>query len=145
MSDELSELNFKQDLEEVLNLEEAKRWKIEVASALEVYAEVLSAIAPAEKFQVRLLWSRYPDLPSLKFRDQSTGRLDLPTAWPIIPGFRPANLDACVNWCAEGFIIHPEWKNDPNLKFIPSGNIILRTLRILQTEIDERFGGRFRQ
>jgi len=146
MADELSELNFVQDLEEALRVEDAQRWKIEKVGALEIYAEISSAKASEEKFQARLLWRVYPgEPPSLKFRDPQSGRLDLPTAWPIVRGFRPATLDACVNWCIEGFALHPEWKNDPNKKWNPVGNAVLRILRILQGEMDEHFGGRFKQ
>lgn len=56
-----------------------------------------------------------------------------------------STFDACVNWCAEGFAIHPEWLNDPNKRWNPAGNSILRTLRILQGEMDEDFRGRFKQ
>lgn len=145
MGDELSELNFQQDLEEALRVENAQRWKIERAGPLEIYVEMWSITAPNEKFQARLLWGVYPGLASLKFRDQQTGRLDMPTAWPIVRGFRPANLDACVNWCSEGMGIHPEWKNDPKLILDPGGNHVLRTLRILQSEMDDYYNGRFKQ
>jgi len=145
MSDELSELNFQQDLDEVLHVEDAQRWKIEKVGTLEIYVELSSVKAPEEKFQARLLWSAYPDVASLKFRDQKSGRLDLSTAWPIVRGFRPASFDACVNWCAEGFGLHPEWKNDPDKKWHLVGNAMLKTLRILQSEMDDYFGGRFKQ
>ena len=146
MADELSELNFNQDLDEVLHVDDARRWKIDKGEALELHAELSSVKAPDEKFQARLLWSVYPsEPPSLKFRDPQSGRLDLKTAWPIVRGFRPANLDACVNYCSEGFVLHPEWRNDPNVRWNPAGNAILKVLRILQSEMDEYFGGRFRQ
>lgn len=146
MDDKLSELNFAQDLEDALQVADAKRWKIEKAAALEIYVELVSMKAPEQLFQARLLWNTYPGEPaSLKFRDPVSGRLDLPTAWPIVRGFRPTSLDACVNWCAEGFALHPEWKNDPNLKWKSDGNVLLRVLRILQSEMDEHFSGRFSQ
>jgi len=146
MADELSELNFAQDLAEALQVPDAHRWKIDKVATLEVYVEISSVKAPQEIFQARLVWNVYPgEPPFLKFRDQGSGRLDLPTAWPIVRGFRPANLDACVNWCAEGFALHPEWKTDPNLKWNSTGNALLRVVRILQSEMDEYFSGRFRQ
>src|SRR5438093_7514069 len=146
MGDELSELNFAQDLAEALKVADAQRWKIEKVAALEIYVENSSVKAPEEIFQARLLWNSYPgEPPSLKFRDPKSGRLDLPTAWPAVRGFRPSSLDACVNWCLEGFALHPEWKNDPNLKWNSTGNSLLRVLRILQNEMDERFCGRFKQ
>lgn len=146
MADEFSELSFKEDLAEVLSLPESSRWKIEAVGSLEVYVTLSSAKAPDSFFQARLLWNVYPtDPPSLKFRDPATGRLDLPTAWPEIRGFRPTNLDACVNWCGEGFVAHPEWKNDANAKWNPQGNALLRVLRIMQREFDECFVKRFQQ
>jgi hypothetical protein len=112
---------------------------------LEVLAMMSPESAPTERFQARLLWTRYPDdPPSLKFRDPSTGRLDLPQAWPIVRGFRPQSLDACVNWCSEGFALHPEWKADPRLKWNPNGNRLLFVLRQVQEELDDHFQGRFK-
>ena len=103
-----------------------------------------SAEVPQEAFQARLLWSLYPDEPpSLKFRDPETGRLDLPRAWPNARGFRPASLDACVNWCLEGMSLHPEWRRDPAYQWDPRGNVLLKVLRILQAELDEHFQGRY--
>jgi hypothetical protein len=103
-----------------------------------------SVKAPSELFQARLLWTKYPDLPpSLKFRDTATGRLDLPQAWPIVRGFRPQSLDACVNYCAEGFALHPEWQQDPRFRWDPSNNPVLRVLRTVQEELDEDYQGRF--
>ena len=103
------------------------------------------AQAPGEVFQARLLWTVYPGQPpSLKFRDPATGRLDLPTAWPIVRGFRPQSLDACVNWCLEGFGLHPEWRTDPRYTWDSRGNVLLKVLRILQDELDHYFQGRHR-
>jgi hypothetical protein len=144
MSDDLSELNFRQDLEEALQAEDAKRWKIERVGPLEVYVSLSPVQAPAEIFQARLLWRVYPgEPPSLKFRDPATGRLDLPSAWPVVRGFRPQCLDACVNWCLEGFAIHPEWRNDPTWKWSAAGNVVLKVIRRLQDDLDFHFVNRF--
>lgn len=145
MSQELSALNLQEDLEKVPACEDAARWKLEKAGPLEVFASMSSAGHPDEVFQARLLWGVYPDQPpSLKFRDPATGRLDLPMAWPRVRGFRPGSLDACVNWCAEGFALHPEWRNDPKYRWDSRGNVLLKVLRILQDELDNHFQGRFR-
>jgi hypothetical protein len=144
MVDDLSRLNFEQDLAETLGLEEAARWKVQRGGELELWVDVSSAKAPAEIFQARLVWPEYPGLASLKFRDPATGRLDLSTAWPVVRGFRPASFDACVNWTREGFNLHPEWRNDPNLKWHPGWNAVLRTLRTLQNEMDDHYSGRFK-
>lgn len=144
MDETLSELNLKDDFEEVLLTQDAQRWKLEKAGPLEVWAMMSSKSGTQELFQARLLWGSYPEPPpSLKFREPTTGRLDLPSAWPIVRGFRPASLDACVNWCIEGFNLHPEWKNDPNFMWDFRGNPFLKVLRILQEEMDNTFQGRF--
>jgi hypothetical protein len=102
MSDELSKLNLKGDFDEATGVSDATRWTLEMPGDLEVFVTMSPASAATERFQARLLWGKYPDEPpSLKFRDPVTGRLDLPQAWPIVRGFRPQTLDACVNWCLE--------------------------------------------
>lgn len=145
MSKELSQLVFDAHLKEVLATEDAKRWSISHPGGLEVYATMSPAGAPNEKFQARLYWDVYQDnAPSLKFRDPATGRLDMPSAWPIVRGFRPTSLDACINWCIEGLNLHPEWKNDPKYRWDKTGNALLRVLRTLQDEMDNYFQGRQR-
>ncbi|HWY50624.1 MAG TPA: hypothetical protein VNW72_04000 [Chthoniobacterales bacterium] len=145
MSDELSTLNFEADLKKVLGVPDANRWKVDRAGDLELFVTLSSAKAPAEFFQARLLWIRYPgeEPPSLKFREPETGALNNPKAWPVVRGFRPATLDACVNWTSEGMAVHPEWRNDPKARWDPSGNSILRIVRILQNEMDAHFTQRF--
>jgi len=140
---ELSALNLEDDYERVLTLPEAKRWVLEKPASLEIWATLAPTSAPADKFQARLLWSQYPgEAPSLKFRDPATGRLDVTSAWPKIRGFRPTSLDACVNYCSEGFGLHPEWRTDPRLRWSPQGNVLLKVLRILQDEFDNYYVGR---
>jgi hypothetical protein len=144
MSDELSALNLRDDFAEVLTTDDAKRWGLDLAGPLEVWAKMSPASKPEEIFQARLLWTRYPDdLPSLKYRDPATGQLDSPKAWPQLPGFRPNSLDACVSYCSEGFGLHPEWRNDRRYRWDSHGNPLLRVLRILQQELDEHFSGRY--
>ena len=144
MSDQLSGLNLRDDYVEASSMPDASRWKLEVPSDMEVLV-TLKPAAHNDIYQARLLWSRYPDAPpSLKFRDPVTGRLDLPQAWPQCRGFRPGSLDACVNWCSEGFTIHPEWVNDQRYCWNPAGNPLLRVLRQLQEELDEHYQGRFK-
>jgi hypothetical protein len=145
MSDELSKLNLKDDFEEAMSASGATRWALEMPGDLEVLATMSPSSAPNERFQARLQWAKYPDEPpSLKFRDPATGRLDLPQAWPIARGFRPQSLDACVNWCLEGFTLHPEWKADPRFRWNPNGNALLWVLRQLQEELDDHYQGRFK-
>ncbi len=144
MGDELSELNLQDDLQETLSCEDASRWKLEKIGPLEVLVSLSPIDYPEEVFQARLLWQKYPDHPSLKFRDPATKRLDLPTAWPKVRGFRPTSLDACVSWCSEGFQLHPEWKNDVRNKLDPNDNVLLKVTRVLQSELDNFYQGRFK-
>jgi hypothetical protein len=143
--DEVSLLNLADDFEEANACAEAAPWNLRVGIGLEVFSTMRSAKFPAEQFQARLSWSTYPgDPPSLKFVEQGTERMDVPTAWPAAPGFRPASVDACVSWCAEGFGLHPEWRNDPRYRWDSRGNVLLKVLRILQDVLDEQCTGRFR-
>jgi hypothetical protein len=145
MTDELSVLNLKDDFAESTGVSGSDGWELEMPEGLIVLAKMSPAAVPSERFQARLLWNRYPDNPpSLKFRDPITGRIDLPQAWPIIRGFRPQTLDACVNWCSEGFALHPEWKNDARFRWNPNGNSLLWVLRRLQEEFDDYYQGRFK-
>jgi hypothetical protein len=145
VTDDLSALNLADDFDKAIASEDAARWTLKKEGPLEVLASISPAGAPEEVFQARLLWSVYPgQAPSLKFRDPETGRLDMPNAWPQVRGFRPQSLDACVNWCLEGFGLHPEWKTDLRYAWDPRGNILLKVLRILQEELDHHFQGRHR-
>jgi hypothetical protein len=144
MSDELSALNLADDFAEVLTTEDSKGWVLEKPGPLEVWAKMSPASKPEEVFQLRLLWTRYPeDAPSLKFRDPVTGRLDLARAWPQVPGFRPTSFDACVTYSSEGFALHAQWRDDPVYRWDPRHNPLLKVLRIVQQELDERFSGRY--
>lgn len=144
MSKELSELNLQGDFQKAKRVKDARRWKLENPGGLEIFGTMSPMDMPEETFQARLLWDVYPDNPpSLKFRDPESERLDLPTAWPKLPGYRPQSLDACVNYCIEGFKLHPEWTNDQNLRWDPRGNVLLKVLRIIQDELDYNFQGRF--
>jgi hypothetical protein len=145
VSDEFSKLNLKDDFDEATGVPDAHRWRLELPGDLEVLVTLSPVTAPQEEFQARLLWNRYPDeAPSLKFRDRASGRIDSPQAWPLGRGFRPQSLDACVNWCAEGFGLHPEWKNDPRWYWNSNGNPLLWVIRQLQEELDHYYQGRFK-
>jgi hypothetical protein len=142
-NDTLSALNLDDDYQEVLTVHEAARWALEHPGPLEVWVTLSPASASEQLFQARLLWHQYPDEPpSLKFRDPTTGRLDVLKAWPQAPGFRPGSFDACVPWTQEGMNVHPEWQNDARYRWDPRGNALLKILRILQDELDDHFQGR---
>lgn len=139
----LSEMNLREDYERTLTLPEAARWVLEKPARLEVWVTLGPAGQTSERFQARLLWQEYPgEPPYLKFRDPATARLDLTSAWPRIRGFRPTSFDACVNYCAEGFALHPEWRNDPRYRWNPNGNVLLKVVRILQDEFENFYEGR---
>lgn len=139
----VDELNLRDDYDECTTAPDAGRWCLVKEGPLEVWATVYPSSKPEEKFQARLFWDKYPDnAPSLKFRDPETGRLDLSRAWPVARGFRPNSLDACVNWTAEGFKLHPDWANSPTLRWDPRGNVLLKVLRTLVSELDDHFKGR---
>src|SRR5439155_26633189 len=107
---DLSALNLADDFKETQAAEDSNRWELSMVGPFGVLATISPSAAPAERFQARLVWSKYSDEPpSIKFRDPETGRLDVTRAWPIVRGFRPGSFDTCVNWSAEGFQLHPEW------------------------------------
>jgi len=140
---ELSSMLLAADLAEARTVADAEHWETTLGAATEVIVTVSPASHPDHRYLARLYWNRYPDEPpSLKFKDPATGRLDLPSAWPVVRGFRPTSLDACVNWCHEGFVIHPEWKQDPNLRWSSRGNVLLKVVRILKDELDNYYSGR---
>jgi hypothetical protein len=144
MSDEFSKLNLRDDFVEAVDAPDAGRWKLELSGDLEVRVGLSPGTACQEQFQACLLWNKYPDEPpSLKFRDPATGSMTSPRVWPLARGFRPQSLDACVNWCREGFVLHPEWRDDPRFKWNPSGNPLLWVIRQLQEELDHYYQGRF--
>jgi hypothetical protein len=139
----LSEMNLRDDVAAALTAEDASHWVLVHPNPMEVWATFSPTQSPGETFQARLAWDRYPaDPPSLKFRDPATGRLDLPRAWPQLPGFRPGSLDTCVSWTGEGARLHPEWAGDPRFRWDPSGNVLLKVLRILVSNFDTSFQGR---
>src|SRR6266571_5506149 len=138
-----ADLAFEDDLVETETTEDAARWKIEHGESQEVFVTMHSIVDPDNLYQVRLAWTRYADdAPSLKFRNTDTGSLTDATAWPNVRGFRPTAFDTCVNYSAEGFVLHPEWQKDPKLRWRPEGNMVLKVLRILQAELDEYYSGR---
>lgn len=144
MSDELSARNLKDDLEKVLASPAAKRWEIEHADLLVIWATLAPEGHDQDRYQAQLAWREYPGKrPSLKFRDPGTGRLDMPTAWPKASGLRPASLDSCMHWTEEGVQIHPEWANDANTRWNSHGNPLLRCLGWLQHILDTSYQGRF--
>ncbi len=142
MADEVSKAAFAADLDDAARAADASRWSLDHPGDLVVWATVYPLAHPGETFIARLFWRRYPDeLPSVKFVDPTTKALNVPKAWPIARGFRPPN-DICATWTLEGFEAHPDWRNDPRYRWRSDGNVLLKTLRTLQQELDESFQGR---
>lgn len=144
MASDLSKLNFADDLVAAKEAFDASRWVLNHRGDLELWVTISPEGHEAEKFVARLYWIEYPGvLPaSVKFVDPATGRLDVRSAWPIARGFRPDSFDICATWTAEGFGLHPEWRNDPRCRWPSDGNSILRSVRTLQHELDLTYQGR---
>lgn len=109
-----------------------------------VYWLTLSPVkAPEESFFVRIAWEGgYPhSAPSVKFADEVGGRLDLSSAWPVIPGYRPGERDICQPFTAEAYKVHPEWASGPEA-WPSTGNPFLWVVERLLGDMVERYQGR---
>lgn len=143
MAPTLDELCLNQDFQDAMATSDALRWILERDHPLVVKVLMSSAKSAEEKFQARLDWSAYPGKPpSLKFCHPGQDSLTDPTAWPICPGFRPASLDSCVHWTAEGQGLHPEWAGTHATRWDGTGNPLFRVLCCLQDTLDLSFTGR---
>ncbi len=100
------------------------------------WAELHPAADPSETYYARIAWSRYPaSPPSVKFAHAIGADLADPTAWPLVPGYRPGNLDICKPFTAEGFGLHPDWANT-NQAWSATGNPFLAVIRELQRNLN---------
>jgi hypothetical protein len=142
----VDEILLNEDFEALKETEEAKRWTLGRGDSLEVSAKMSPQGSQSEVYWAVFRWKTYPgSLPSLKFRNLATGSEVDPEAWPVLPGFRPASLDTCVHWTAEGHGVHPEWANGSATKHCPAGNVVFRSLCFLQDELDFTNQGRFKK
>jgi hypothetical protein len=97
---------------------------------------------PDEEFVVRIAWSAYPHQPpSVKFADTIGGSLELSSAWPMIPGYRPGEHDICQPFTAEAFKVHPDWAQGPDA-WTGTGNPFLWVVDRLLGDMVERYQGR---
>lgn len=97
---------------------------------------------PAEVYYVRVAWFAYPhQAPSVKFADSIGGSLTVTSAWPVIPGYRPASFDICKPMTAEGYALHAEWQTGPDA-WPTTGNPFLWVAEMLQYDLDNHYGGR---
>lgn len=142
---ELSTLNMDDDLEEAASAAEPGSRRLERKGDLEIWVTLSPEGHEDESFTARLAWEDYPGdwPPSVLFVDPSTGRSDVPTAWPTGPSFRPP-VDICATWTFEGYVTHPEWKGDRSKRLVIGDNAVLQFARILQHELDCNFTGRHR-
>jgi hypothetical protein len=145
MSDGYAVNAFEADLRQIIDAQVEPNWPlVRIAGEIAVIAVLARNGDQRDRFVLRLKWQRYPDdPPSLKFLDPVTGRDDIPTAWPTGGPFRPQSLDVCVNYCAEGFQLHPEWRQDAQARWATDGNALLRALHNTQHDLDTKVTGRF--
>jgi hypothetical protein len=140
-----TELALQADEEAVLDyLNEGDGLLFREVSSPGVYWLILRpASTPDEKYYVRLVWTVYPDEPpSVKFYDQIDGRNDVPHAWPNAPGYRINSWDICKPFTAEGFGIHPDWRNGPTA-WRSTGNPFLYVVETLQNDLNnDKYQGR---
>jgi hypothetical protein len=145
MSESEARLALAADVDELRTAGTERGWVIVGQEDLVVVVDVVSRI-DREPYRLRLSCDGYPDTaPAIKPIDPVTGQSDHVRAWPACDGFRPVG-DICMPLTAEGFALHPEWINDPALRWISTGNPILRVLEELQAQIDNptKYRGRAR-
>jgi hypothetical protein len=98
--------------------------------------------APGETYFVRLAWQSYPHAaPSVKFSTTVGGRLDVTSAWPRIPGYRPSSLDICKPFTAEGFALHADWRQGAEA-WRATGNPFYWVAENLQYDLNLHYEGR---
>lgn len=147
MASDLELLLFEEQFRDLGQLPEASRWWLERDSAvpLGLYAVMHPISHPTERYKARLRWTDLFAAPSLKFIHLETGADNDPTAWPQCFGFRPASLDACVPWTAEGQALHPEWKNSPAHAYPKVDAPLQYGLLRVQHALDSSYQGRGRR
>ena len=98
--------------------------------------------APEQRYYGRVGWDAYPHSPpSIKFADAIGGSLSVPSAWPLIPGYRPGSFDICRPLSREGYELHPEWREGPTA-WPTEGNPFLWVAQTLQFHLDNEYQGR---
>ncbi len=144
MATELEQALFEEELQMVRSLPEARRWQLERDDAvpLGLYIVMHPISKPTELYKARIRWTNYFGPFSLKFISMATGMDSDPTAWPRCFGFRPASLDACLPWTAEGHGLHPEWKNSVAHAFPKVEVPVQYALLQLQFSLDNSYEGR---
>jgi len=114
----------------------------DVADRAVYWLTMHSRTDPVETYFARIAWTRYPDgPPSVKFADAVSGRLDVTSAWPMVPGYRPGSYDICQPFTAEGQAVHPEWATGPEA-WPATGNPFLWVVTQLLHDVADRQQGR---
>jgi hypothetical protein len=142
-----SRLNLQADATAVAKLLEQHGGRLvaDDADAGVHWLEMHPRSAMSEIYVARVKWARYPDAPpSVKFATEVGGRIDVLTAWPVIPGYRPTAFDICMPFTAEGFAVHPDWAQTKEA-WTGTGNPFLWVAETLQRDLNNRYQGRFSQ
>lgn len=106
------------------------------------WLQMRPAGTPSEIYYVRVAWSAYPHgAPSVKFAVCVGGSVSVTSAWPLIPGYRPASFDICKPFTAEGYALHAEWRTGPDA-WPTTGNPFLWVTETLQYDLDNHYSGR---
>ncbi len=106
------------------------------------WLEMAPASHPGEAYFACVAWRTYPGAPpSVKFATEVGGRLDVTSAWPTVPGFRPTVFDICMPFTEEGFNVHSEWRTSAEA-WKDTGNPFLYVASTLQRLLDTRYSGR---
>lgn len=91
---------------------------------------------PNDRFLARLVWTSYPQAPpSVRFHDRVGGTFAVPCAWPAISGYRIGTWDICKPFTAEGYALHPEWRQGPTA-WPTVGNPFLWVASVLQNDLN---------
>jgi hypothetical protein len=95
-----------------------------------------------QAYFVRVAWTSYPhEPPSVKFATGIRGSLNVTSAWPVVPGYRPGSYDICKPFTAEGFSLHAEWRSGPEA-WRATGNPFLWVATTLQSDMNNSYAGR---
>lgn len=139
-----SKLNLQADAEAVAVLlaQHGGRLHADADDPAVSWLEMIPAGDSDQIYIARLAWTSYPGAaPSVKFATAVGGRLDVTSAWPTVPGFRPTVFDICMPFTAEGFNVHPEWRTSAEA-WQAAGNPFLFVTSTLQRLLDTRYTGR---
>jgi hypothetical protein len=131
-----AELNLAEDVRALRLQAEERGWGVEGPNDLEVFVTIPSLI-DRESYCIRFRCPGYPEEPfSVKPVDPETKDPSIVRAWPSCDGFRPPS-DLCMPLSAEGYALHPEWRNDPRWRWDPRGNPLLRVVEELETRVND--------